>query len=90
VQSKYGAIRASSQRALIQFLHAELNIGATFLQSALLAHNDGHMEHYVQAKANSLKAIDAIKKFLLRVTDQRARKEMRDRLAELERLYSTI
>src|ERR1039457_5826256 len=52
----YGEIRASTQHPLIDFLRAEANIGAMFVQSALLSHNDGHMKHYAQAKANSLKA----------------------------------
>src|ERR1039457_5473308 len=52
----YGEIRASTQHPLIDFLRAEANIGAMFVQSALLPHNDGHMKHYAQAKANSLKA----------------------------------
>jgi hypothetical protein len=64
--SKYGAIRASTQHALIEFLHAELNLGATFVKSARLARIDGHMDHYEQARGNSLKAIESIKKFMLR------------------------
>jgi hypothetical protein len=88
--SKYGDIRASTQHALIEFLQAELNIGATFVQSALLAQSAGHMDHYAQAKGNSLKAIESVKKFMLRVTDVRVREEIQDRLAELERLFSTL
>jgi hypothetical protein len=60
------------------------------VQSARLAHNDGHMEHYAQAKANCLKAIESVKKFVVRVKDVEVREEIRDGLAELERLYSTI
>jgi hypothetical protein len=88
--SKYGEIRESTQHALIGFLQAELKIGATFVQSALLAHSDGHMDHYIQAKENSLKTIEAVKKFMLRVTDVQIREEIEDRLAELERLASTL
>jgi hypothetical protein len=88
--SKYGEIRASTQHALIEFLRAELNLGATFLQSAMLAHNEGHTDHYIQAKGNSLKTIEAIKKFMPRVTDMQVREEIQDRLTKLERLYTTM
>jgi hypothetical protein len=56
----------------------------------MLAHSDKDMEHYAKAKADSLKAIETIKKFMVRVTDERVRKEIQDRLTELERFYSTM
>ena len=76
--------------ARVGFLNAELEIGTTFAQSALLSHDAGHMEHYARAKGNSLKAIESIKKFIVGVTDVQARAKIQDRLAELERLFSTL
>lgn len=88
--SKFEEIRASTQHALIGFLQAELNIGATFVQSAKLSLSDGHTDHYIKAKENSLKAIETIKKFRLRVTDIQVREGIQDRLTELERLYTRM
>ena len=88
--SKYGEIRASTQHALIEFLQAELHIGATFVQSARLASSDGHTDHYVQAKVNSLKAIESVKRLMPRVTDVQVRQEIQNRFEELERLVSAL
>jgi len=79
-----------TQHALVGFLYAELEVGTTFLASALLAHGEGHMEHYGQAKGNSLKAIEAIKKFIPPSHGLQARAKVQDRLAEPERLYATL
>jgi hypothetical protein len=79
--SKYGEIRASTQNALIEFLRAELNLGATFVQSARLALSAVHVDHYHQAKQNAVKAAESIRKFIGRITDGRMRTEIQDRLA---------
>jgi hypothetical protein len=44
----YEEFRAKSQRTLVAFLHTELTLGRTFMQSALLAENAGHTDHYVE------------------------------------------
>jgi hypothetical protein len=90
VPSKYGEIRASTQHALIEFLQADLNLCATFVQSARLAQSAEHMDHYHQAKQNAVRAAEAIRKFMDRITDERMRTEVQDRLTELERLISTL
>jgi hypothetical protein len=73
----------------VQSPDAELKLGTTFARSALLSYSEGHMDHYEQAKGNCRQAIEAIQNFMLRVKDIRVREEMQDRLAELERLFST-
>jgi|HubBroStandDraft_6_1064221.scaffolds.fasta_scaffold959289_2 hypothetical protein len=88
--SNYGAIRAGTQHALIEFLRAELNIGATFVQSALLAYSEGHLDHYAQGKQNAVKVAASVRKFMDRITDGQTRTEIQDRITELDRLISTL
>ncbi len=69
-------LRAKTQRSLIDLLRTELGIGLTFAQSALLAKRAGHMEHYIQAKPQAVKAADAIRQFMGRVADDVVRSEI--------------
>jgi hypothetical protein len=84
------ALRAKTQRSLVDLLHTELELGQTFAQSALLAKSGGHMEDYVQAKQRAVKAADAVLHFMCRVTDEVARTEIGRKLGELDRLISTL
>jgi len=86
----YEALRAKGQRTLIAFLDAELKIGLTFVQSALLAHHAGHMDHYAQARASAIKAAEAVRRFIGQVEDARAKAEIGPQLAELDRLIATL
>ena len=86
----YEALRAKSQQALIEFLRAELALGSTFVQSASLAQQEGHTDHYDQAKGNAVKATKSIRQFMTRVEDGRIRAELQNRVEELDRLVSTL
>lgn len=83
-------VRTNTQHALVGLLHAELDIGTTFAHSALLSYDEGHMDHYAQAKAYCLKAIESIKNFIVQVADVRVQTDIRERLSDLERLFSTL
>ena len=82
------ALRAKTQRSLVDLLHTELELGQTFAQSALLAKSSGHTE--VQAKQHAVKAADAVRQFMGRVTDDVVRADIAWKLAELDRLISML
>jgi hypothetical protein len=84
------ALRAKTQRSLVDLLHTELELGQTFAQSALLAKSSGHMEEDVQAKQHAVKAADAVRQFMGRVTDDVVRADIAWKLAELDRLISML
>ena len=84
------ALRAKTQRSLIDLLHTELELGSAFAQSASRAKGSGHREDYVQAKQHAVKAADAVRRFMGRVTDDVIRTDIGKKLAELDRFISTL
>jgi hypothetical protein len=84
------ALRAKTQRSLIDLLHTELGLGSAFVQSASLANGSGHMEDYFQAKQHAVKAADAVRHFMGRVADDVVRADIAWKLAELDRFISTL
>ena len=84
------ALRAKTQRSLIDLLHTELGLGSAFVQSASLANGSGHVEDHVQAKQRAVKAADAVWHFTGRVTDDVARTEIGRKLGELDGFISTL
>ena len=84
----YEEFRDKSQRTLVVFLHTELTLGRTFMQSALLAENAGHTDHYVRAKRNAVKTAETVRHFMSQVADRTVRIEIDRQLAELDRLIS--
>ena len=90
MRSDYEALRAETEERLIEFLHAELEIGPTFVQTALFANDEGHAEHYAQAKADAAKAAETVQRFMHRIQNSNVRSEIGNQLAELERLISTL
>jgi len=90
MQPESEALRTKMQRSLIDFLHTELEIGPTFVQSALLAISEGHMDHYAQAKQNALIAAESIRGFISEVADTEVRADIGKRLDELDRLISAL
>jgi hypothetical protein len=87
---EYKAIRKEAQETLIQFLDAELKLGGTFTDSALLAHSDGHLEHYEQAKHFPKRAFETADGFKNQVVDATARNEIGERLALLQKHISAL
>ncbi len=90
MSSDYETLRAESQTQLLDFLRAELEIGFTFVQSAVLAASEHHTDHSIQAKANALKAVEAIRRFLSRLVDPAARIEIERELAKLDSQISKL
>jgi hypothetical protein len=86
---EYEALRAKAQNTLVDFLLAELALGVTFVRSAMNAAADNHVEEYERSKQNAVKITDTVS-FRDQVTDGNAQNEIGTRLAELERLISTL
>ena len=90
MQPESEALHAKTQHNLIDFLHRELEIGPTFVQSALLALSDGHMDHYVQAKQSAVTTAESIRRFMSQVADTDVRTEIGKQLDDLDRLIYDI
>jgi hypothetical protein len=75
---------------LVAFLKAELDIGPTFVQTAVLSRDAKHMDHFAQAKENAMNAAGTVRRFKDQVADGVVRTEIETRLAELDRLISTV
>ena len=80
----YEALRAESDKRLIDFLQAELAIGTTLVESAKLAKESGHMEHFEQAKEAAETAAATVRRFMDQIQDGPARSEIAERLTELD------
>lgn len=88
--SRYDAALAESRSQLIDFLRVELDIGFTFVQSALLARSQGHASHSMQAIRNAAKAAGAVRRFTARLEDGTVRIEIDRKLAVLDRSISAL
>jgi hypothetical protein len=88
--SRNEALLAESQKQLVDFLRAELEIGVTFVRSSLLARSQGHASHAIQAKRNAVKAARAIRRFTSRLKDGRVRIAIDRKLGGLERRISEL
>jgi hypothetical protein len=86
---EYGALHAKAQNTLVDFLLAELELGVTFVRSAMNAAADNHVEEYERSEQDAVKITDTVRRFRDQLTDGNARNEIETRLAELERLIST-
>jgi hypothetical protein len=86
----YEVIRADAQHALVGFLQATLKAGFIAVQSALVVKNEGRTDHFVQAKQNARKTTDSVQTFINLVKDLNERRQIKDRLSELERLIATL
>jgi hypothetical protein len=69
----------------VQFLRTELALRGTFVRSATIAGDSGHVEHFAQAKEDARRAAESVRHFAERVHDARVRAEIVERLGELER-----
>jgi hypothetical protein len=86
----YEAPRATTQRTLIEFIDVDLKLGRTFIQSAILSKEEDHWDHYEQAKRYASRAAESVRKFIEQVVDVKTRNQFCERLAELERMVSTL
>ena len=87
---EYEALRAKAQNTFVDFLLAELALGVTFVRSAMNAAADNHVEEYERSKQNAVKITDTVRRFQDQVTDGNSQNEIETRLAELQRLISTL
>lgn len=90
MSSEHEALAAKTQRTLIDFLQTELNVGSSFVRTALLAKSDGHSDHYAQAKQNAETAAESVRRFMDQVADLTVRTEIGKQLATLHQLISEL
>jgi hypothetical protein len=90
ISHDYEAIRADAQQALVDFLKATLKAGFIVVQSALIVKNDGRTDHFIEARQNARKTTESVQTFINLVKDVNERREIKDRLSELERLIATL
>jgi hypothetical protein len=90
VSHDYEALRADAQQALVGFLQATLKAGFIAVQSALVVKNEGRTDHFLEARQNARKATESVYTFINLVKDVNQKKEIKNRLSELERLIVTL
>ena len=88
--SDFDTQQKESQELLIQFLQTELDLGTTFVLSAVIAGKSDLMEHFDHAKGSAEKAAETIGLFVGRVQDSRTRAEFVEQLFELDRRISAL
>ena len=88
--AEYKALRTLTQQTLIDFLNIDLDLGSTFALSALNAHRAGDINRYNATKRSAIRAADAVRRLMDGVADSEARNEIGRRLAELNRVISTL
>jgi hypothetical protein len=86
----YEAQHSKVQRTFVDFLNVELKLGHTFMQSALLASEEGHMDRYADAKEKATAAAASVRRFMCSLDDGNSRNEIARRLSELDQLISTL
>jgi hypothetical protein len=86
----YESIRADAQQALVGFLEATLKAGFIAVQSALVVKNEGRTDHFIEARQNARKATESVETFINLVKDANEKKQIKNRLSELERLIVTL
>jgi len=86
---EYETLREQGQITLVDFLIAELALGSSFMHSASLAYDAGHIPHYELAKKGAIKAADTVRRFWPTVTGGKIRTDLDLQLAELYRLIET-
>ena len=62
--SDYEALRAEAELRLIEFILGELQMGATWVETAKIAKVGGHMDHYNQAREKAEKITVMVRRFM--------------------------
>lgn len=76
---------------MIDFLKSELDIGFTFAATAKLKKDTmTDAEDYLRPKRQAQRAIESVHEFEDRIRDEDQRREINQRLAELEKVVSTL
>jgi hypothetical protein len=83
-------LRAQSQRCLIDFLDAEVQLASTFVEAAAMERNQGHSDHARRTKEQARKAATAIRHFIDRVQNQEIRDAIARRCDELDQAVAAL
>ena len=79
-----------SQVQLVNFLHSELKLGRTFAEMTAYERRTGNLEHAELGKHHVGQAIQAIRKFSDRVSNEDTREQILKECMELERTLDTL
>lgn len=83
-------LRAQSQRCLLDFLEAEINLGFTFADLAATERDQGRSDHAQHSKQQARKAASSIRHFLDRVQSKDIRDAIATRCTELEQAVAAL
>jgi len=86
----FAELRAQSQRCLIDFLHAEIQLGFTFVDAAAMERDQGDAPHSQHTKEQAEKAAAGIHHFLDRVSDSEIRERIAAHCAQLESAIAAL
>jgi hypothetical protein len=87
---EYDAIRDKTQRTLVGFLTAEIDLGLTLTRSAVNAYDAGRTEYFSEAKEKATKAYHTVKRFVAQVANGKIRQDIEARLVDLERAIAAL
>jgi len=83
-------LRAQSQRCLIEFLDAEINLGFTFADMAATERDQGRSDHARHSTEQARKAASSIHHFLDRVHSKDIRDAIAARCIELDKVVAAL
>jgi hypothetical protein len=89
-RSAHDELRQKAQSSLRDFLHGELALASTLIQSSQLATDQGHWDHAARAKQKAETAVRSIRRFLEHVSDGNARRQIEEQLPPLDRLIASL
>jgi hypothetical protein len=88
--SDYQALSDEVNQQLIDFLLGEIQMGVTWTDTAVIAKDAGEKDHNIDAQERAEKVAKTVRRLMDLVQDGHARPEIAKRLAELDRLISTL
>lgn len=85
---EYEALREQAQKALVEFLIAQLSLGSSFVHAASIACDAGHITHYEEAKKRATKSADIVRRLMSTITDGKVRADIDKQLTKLDQLIA--
>jgi hypothetical protein len=90
LRNRWAHLQAASAEGLAEFLRTDLELGFTFADLAKTERQLGSVEGFERNKRNAAQALDAVRAFEKRLTDDGIRRDIKERCAELERMLATL
>jgi hypothetical protein len=89
-KNSYAHLRDATLENLANFLRADLELGFTFVGLAKTERQLGSAGGFERNKRNAARVVHAVRALEKRLTDDEIRKDIKERLAELERTLAAI